>query len=316
MDHEFINGIIAVKEKQLLGERIARMSGMTAEEAFRVLLEAGFGGDTEAADVHAFERLVEADERDTDAFILRYAPTDAERSYFLAPCDFHNAKAIVKAGSLEAARPMLAPNGLCSAEEIARFYGNGKGSGLTRGLEEAISAGKAALEGGAGGAELGMIFERALYAQLAEACKKRRILKKLIAGRADRLNLLSAFRAKGASPKAWFLQGGTLKEADVCLAAQDARKLRMLVGGSELSAFGEALLDAKEGGKPFVAAEKLLASYEADFFAKRRFDLQRELPFLYYVFRRRAENDNVRILFVCLLAGMGEEEVKARLRAI
>ena len=42
----------------------------------------------------------------------------------------------------------------------------------------------------------------------------------------------------------------------------------------------------------------------------------RNQPFLYYVFRRRAENADVRILFVCLLAGMKDYEIKARLRSV
>ena len=58
----------------------------------------------------------------------------------------------------------------------------------------------------------------------------------------------------------------------------------------------------------------MLASCEAEYFAARRFELKKSEPFLYYAFRRRIENENVRILFVCLLAGMKEDEIKKRLR--
>jgi vacuolar-type H+-ATPase subunit C/Vma6 len=37
-------------------------------------------------------------------------------------------------------------------------------------------------------------------------------------------------------------------------------------------------------------------------------------PFLYYVFRKRAENADVRIIFVCLGAGMSQAEIKKRRR--
>ena len=73
---------------------------------------------------------------------------------------------------------------------------------------------------------------------------------------------------------------------------------------------------ATAAAMPLTAAERIAESYEAELLAARRYDLKRSQPFLYYVFRRRAENANVRILFVCLLAGMREADVKRRLRAV
>lgn len=55
---------------------------------------------------------------------------------------------------------------------------------------------------------------------------------------------------------------------------------------------------------------------EIDFLAAKKYELKSTQPFLYYVLRRRAENSNLRILFVCLLAGMSEGDIKRRLRAI
>ena len=67
---------------------------------------------------------------------------------------------------------------------------------------------------------------------------------------------------------------------------------------------------------PLTEAEREAASFETEFFAAGKYDLERNQPFLYYVFRRRAENANVRIVFVCLQAGMREGEIKKRLRAM
>ena len=65
-----------------------------------------------------------------------------------------------------------------------------------------------------------------------------------------------------------------------------------------------------------MQAEKIAESYETEYFSAKKYDLKRSQPFLYYVFRRRIENSNVRILFVCLLAGMREQDIRKRLRAI
>lgn len=73
---------------------------------------------------------------------------------------------------------------------------------------------------------------------------------------------------------------------------------------------------SRTGGTAADGGGKLRDSYETDFFAERKYELEKNQPFLYYVFRRRAESENVRIIFVCLLAGMRESEIKKRLRAL
>ena len=80
-------------------------------------------------------------------------------------------------------------------------------------------------------------------------------------------------------------------------------------------AYELAELDRREG-LPHTAAERETENYEVRFFAAKKYELVRNQPFLYYVFRRRAENADVRILFVCLLAGMKDYEIKARLRSV
>jgi hypothetical protein len=56
-------------------------------------------------------------------------------------------------------------------------------------------------------------------------------------------------------------------------------------------------------------------SYAQDFLSANRFELKNSQPFLYYVFRRRAQNANVRIVFACLLSKLPEKQIKMRLRA-
>lgn len=314
MDYVYLNGAIAVKEQKLLKDKILRMSETTAEDAFRTLTESGFGQGAVAADVYGFESLVRADERDIDEFIRTCAPSNAEREYFLSPRDYHNAKAFVKSEAL-GSKPenMLAPDGMYPAAQIGECVKEEKYESLGE-LGKAAKEGREACKEDADGAKIGMIFERAQQAHLTRVCSKNKILKKLLADKTDMKNLLTAFRA-GSAEESLFLPGGRLPQKIFSLLLRDPDRAEKELAGGEFSAFAAALFSAKREGKPYTVAERMLDGYEAVFFEKRKYDLDKNLPFLYYVFRRRAENENVRILFVCLLAGMKEAEIKARLRA-
>ena len=96
-DLNYTNGVIAVREKYLLKDKILKLCETSAEDALRSLLESGFGKGVEISSVYDYEKLVAADEKSIDEFIREYAPSRAETEYLLSPRDFHNAKALVKA---------------------------------------------------------------------------------------------------------------------------------------------------------------------------------------------------------------------------
>ena len=114
VDLSYTEGVIAAKDKYLLKDKILRLCEMTADDAFRSLLEYGFGGGAETtSSVFDYEKLIQAEEMALDGFILQYAPTKADAEYLLSPRDFHNAKALMKAKLLGAdAEKMLASEGL------------------------------------------------------------------------------------------------------------------------------------------------------------------------------------------------------------
>lgn len=318
VDLLFTNGVIAVREKNLLREKIVRMCEMSADDAFRTLTESGFGGG-EGGTVYEVERLVAADERAVDDFIREYAPNEAERQYLLGPRDFHNAKALVKAEYLGVdAEKMLAPEGLVPVALMKECFSSEDFSPLKGELGRAVTSARAYLaEGGTEGAEVGAIFERALFRHLTEVCKRHGLLKKFVAAKADMTNLLTALRsADGASAAKGYVTGGKLKPEQLSrLFEGEESALRVLEKTPYLS-FAKLCLSAKAEGRPMTQAERLRDSYDLELLGEHRFELKASQPFLYYVFRRRAENENVRIVFVCLLSGMPEREIKARLRAV
>lgn len=320
---DYINGVIAVKEVYLLGDKISKLCDVSAEDAFRTVSESGFGKGAEAVSVYEYEKLLSADERDLDAFIREYAVTNAEKAYLLSPRDFHNAKAILKAhyaeGDLE---KMLAPEGLLSVETITQCIEEQNYKPLGEELSAVCEkAAKLFGEDGtdeASGAEIGAIFEKALFGHLKSLCSKNLMLKKLIAKKADMTDILTALRSNTPEYAAnnYVLCGKLKQEQLANLFLEDGDKAAHALDGTGYEKFLEICLEDKNDGLPLTRAELIRDNLEIDFLAERKYELKRSQPFLYYVLRRRAENANLRILFVCLLAGMGESEIKKRLRAI
>lgn len=316
----YTNGVIAVREKYLLKDRIYKLCETGAEEALRTLSETGFGKGAEISSVYEFEKLVSADEKDIDAFIREYAPSNAEAEYLLAPRDFHNAKAFVKAHYLKLdVQPLLAPEGLVPVNLILNAVTEGKYDSLPKALGAAVKDACKLLsesENKVSGAEIGNIFEKAQFAHLKQACSKNLLLKKLLAVKADMTNILTALRSENAEyAQKYYVDGGKISvERLNKLFADDKERAAHSLDDTKYSEFTRKCFADMAEGLPLTEAEKLCESYERQYFSEKQYELKSSQPFLYYVFRRRAENANVRILFVCLLAGMSDSEIKKRLR--
>ncbi len=296
-DTTFTNGVIAVKEKQLLGEKVFRFPELTVGEVVRALSESGFGGGESSPDaIYAYEQGV------LDDFIRTYAPGEAEKNFFLAPRDFHNLKALYKAERLgRSADGMLAPAGMRSIDELKTMLAEKKG------LPE--------IGDDATGAEIGAAFDRAEFQYLFRACALRPILKKLLRARADMTNLLTAFRASSMEEaESLFLQGGKLKKEDLMrVFSEDPERRAHAPAKFPYAEFYGACAAAKEKGLPLTDAERMKEEFETRFFFEKRFALSGKEPFLYYVFRRKAEISNVRTVLICLNAGVSAREIGKRL---
>lgn len=317
----YTEGVIAVREKYLLKDRILRLCEMTAEDAFRSLLEYGFGGGAEtASSIHDYEKLIEREEALLDEFILDYAPSRAESVYFLSPRDFHNAKALLKAKLLgEDAEKMLASRGLIDVETLSACVKSGDYTVLSafpklkevcQQVENAVLAGQTL-----SGKEIGLRFERATYQYLLDGCRFSAFLKRSIQSKMDMTNLLTAFRATDDEDvKVSFIEGGRLRLSDVLAVRGDGWR-----EGKAYKTYPEFLqlcILAKERGLPLTLPERYRDGFDVEKLHENRYELKRNEPFLYYVLCRKAENANVRIIFALQLLGASEQEMKKRLRGV
>lgn len=312
IDSDFTNGAIAVKEKSLLGDKVFRLAEGSAEEALRALSDSGFGQGAEGG----IEQMCRAEEEALDAFIREYAPGKTELYYLLSPRDFYNAKAVVKAQRAGIDyKPLLAPDGLIPAEVIAAAVKDGDFKALGEVLGEAV---KSALEAEkTTGAEIGARFDRAQFEFLTRKCRFDRFLSGLIAGKADRLNVLTAMRSQSFEfAEKLFVAGGTVKTKNLKnIFSEDADKAARALEGTAAEEFYKLCLAAKQKGLPFIEAERESDTFESGYFSARKYELEGRNPFLYYVLRRRADINNARTVVVCLNAGVAPQEIKRRLRA-
>lgn len=312
----YTNGVIAVKENKLLGEKIAKLAESNADDAFRMIVESGFGKGAAFSSVYEYEELIQSEERDLDAFIGEYAPSEVEKEYFLSPRDFHNAKAVVKGLYLnEPCDKMLAPDGLIPAEELKKAIAEGEYGNLPDGLKEAVEECNKLIEENesVSGADIGVIFDKAAYAELFLKCSRNSFLKRALAAKVDMSNILTAMRsADYEHAEKSFFRGGKLKEEHLQnIFGDDGHAL----DNTPYKEFYRLCMEAKKGNLPFTEAERAFDTYETKLLYAKRHELKNKQPFLYYVLRRRAEIADVRILFVCLMAGMQSKDIKKRLRS-
>ncbi len=320
LDTTYTGGVIAAREKYLLKDKIFRLCELTAEEAFRLLLDSGFGGGAETtASVYEYEKLIAFEEARIDEFVREYAPSKTETAYLLSPRDFHNAKALIKAAYLnESAEKMLTGEGLVTIETLKNCVNSSDFSALENEfLKEACESATALLEEEPSGAKIGEIFEKALYAHLRAALKGRPALKKLLSAKADMTNILIALRCgdEGLAKDKYLPAGKLTEERLSALFKEDTSKAKLAFKNTPYAEFLAQCLEAKEKGLPFTQGEKIAESYDVAYFAERKYGLKKSEPFLYYIYRRKAENANIRIVFACLLAGLHEQDIKRRLRA-
>ena len=322
LDMAYTSGVIAVREKYLLKERIYRLCELSAEEVFRMLLESGFGGGAETATgVYDYEKLIAVEEEKTDAFIREYAPKKGIVQYLLSPRDFHNAKALIKGSYTgESVERMLAPEGLITIATLKECVQSGEYAPLQEKcpkLAQACQEAVALVENEPSGEKLGVIFQTALFSHLKECVKGVGVLKKLLQAKADMTNILTAFRSENAeSAKEEYLPVGMLSERDLSvLFGTEKDKVLAYFSQTPYAQFVKVCLSAKEKGLPMTEAEKLRDGYDTAYFNERKYELEKCEPFLYYIYRRKVECANIRIVFVCLLAGLSEQEIKMRLRA-
>lgn len=311
-DLTFINGVVKSRERFLLGDKIDRLAEGSSEDAFRLLKESGFGGETPAEGPHQAERLIRAEEADLNSFVREYAPTDKTAAFLLAEYDFHNAEALVKcryAGANE--EKLLSAEGYFTIGFLKENI-FGEGEGLPAELKSAAETSAALFsDGKANGLEIDCIFKRELYAYMKRRAEGKK-LKEILSASADAANVSSALRSREASlAEKMFVTGGKLPLSQI-IALCDA-SYQDIKDGDYPPEIKEAAA-AAEREEPLSSFERSRDDFPLLLLYKTRYDMAGAEPFLTYVYRRRAEIRNARLITVSLAAGLLPSAIKNKIR--
>ena len=309
----FSNGVIKSREKFLLGDKIARLADSSAEEAFGLLKESGFGGDAHAENISQAEKMVRAEEVLVNDFIKEYAPDPKTQAFLLAEYDFHNAQAAIRckyAGADES--KIYAPEGNLSVDALKAAAEKGEYSSLPKEVGDAMRDAAALFEGDkASGLDIDCVFRRRQYEYMQRNAASKP-LKKILSASADAANVSTALRGRDEKlAEKSFLKGGKLSLEDIktlCSAT-----FQEIEDGDFPEDVKVAARSAAKG-KPLTEFEKNTDDFALILLNETRYDMRGSEPFITYIMRRRAEIRNVRIIAVSLAAGIPSAQIKSKIR--
>lgn len=212
----FQNARIKSMESKLLSsqtlQRLAECSSL--EDAFKILIESGWGAS--GVETNNFDAVF-AYEEELAVSVLRNFNSDGALDAFLLFCDYHNAKALLKAKISGNDKPVLMPEGIYSSDAIKDAIIGGDVTALPEKMGEAIKLiEKLTLEEKITPHAIDTILDKAAYGNILAIVKKSgRLAREYFIRKIDYLNILSFIRCRklGLSEKFFeegFVEGGEL----------------------------------------------------------------------------------------------------------
>ena len=313
----FANARAAALSVRLPGaERLNRMADCSsAEDAVKILQEAGFGEGAASSDP---ETLIAAEERSFAAFVRDAAPDGRVARFLLARWDFANAEAVMRAKYLKRdAKTMAGTEGVYPLALLEEKIFADDYKPFSPQLAKALAEADAMFVGGtATGRRVGTLFARAQYAEEAETAQKERSLKEIAALRADAANIGIALRARNARIAAEMeVPGGTLTKRELeALAQEGADTIREIFRRSPRRELIACALEDFTAGRALLSLERAADGAALSVLKRERYSDEGMRPFLRYCFERLAEIGNVRIILSCLANGADRAVLRARMR--
>ena len=319
MDKVFVNGLVKSREKYLITERsfLQMASAATAEDAFKMLSESGFGDLGDAGfTVSEYEALAEREERKFSEFLQKYSPCEWFYSAFVAKTDFHNAEYAVIGQFNQVSENGYKKGGKFPEEEILRAA-SGEKNGLPTYLQEPINkARELFLKGEADGVKVSVIFSRARYAYMLKTVKSKD-WKEFLICEIDAKNLSCALRSKSTEfARNTYIPGGKIPFSvlDMIVDGREDKALDKLAR-TPYHGLLQKGLDARKEGKTLVEFELAADDFAMDRLKEKRFESEGITPLLLYANYKVNEIKNVRIVFAGKLSGASSDEIKRRLRS-
>lgn len=313
----------ALEGRLLTAERLNRMlDAGSAEDAFRLLRDTGYGLSAGTEDPRRYEELITAELMYTERLVDEISPDTRLTDVFLMRSDYHNAKAFLKmrqtSGDEQAA---LTPLGKVDNRELEEAVFKQEYTGLPEHLARAISAADAVVRLRPDPRTVDTVMDRAWYEWALSSVRSSRFLTGYFTAFADFHNLSSLIRARatGMTPaffRETLLPGGTIQQAalsDAYAASGDLPLHRL-----DTRAYGPRCAQALQvalAGRAWEF-EKFRDNYLTRYVRSRRWEHFSIEPVVAFLLAKEAEARAIRLIMAGKLNGVPGDVLGERLREL
>ena len=318
----YANARAKAKESGLLGlNRLNRMvDTANPNDAIKILAEVGFGYGMIIDDVSQFENLIFAEEEKLCAFIHECCSSEFVKKFLLIAKDFQNAEIFMREKHLKSSfTGVRLIGGLYDVDTMKECIMTDNYSRFDKIFADAlIKVDEMFVSGNYNGMKINSVFERSKFSQMCYylSKSKNKVLKDIFRVKVDLANISISLRARDYNlVKDDFIDGGTLSERDLKSLCEDSfASLKEKFAHYSQKILILSAIDSAEKGKPLSDFEQKADDYALQYLSKYKYSFDGIFPFLLYVYYKKAELNNVRIILVGLLNGVSAGEIKKRLR--
>ena len=323
-DYLAISARIRAMETGLLTrERMEQvLEARSDDEAVKILQECGYP-ELDATHPEAMDAALSAAREATLADLGDSAPDPRYIDIFKLKYDYHNAKAVLKAGAMGTDPDrMLMDMGRVPAAELKEAVQTGELENLPSRLADAIQEAKEVLDTTRDPQLSDILLDRWCYRDMDDVAEATgsKFLHGYVKAQIDAANLRFLVRTLRMGKNADFLRGVLFEGGDVAedailaVSAGGGNGLAELYASTRFRAAAEAGAEALRGGA-LTEFEKLCDDAVGDYLAGAQMVPFGEAPVLGYLAARETEYTNLRILLLGRSMGLPADVIRSRLRA-
>lgn len=309
---------IRVFEKRLLRKQqlLTMAEAKDADEAMRILMDAGYGSGLQAA-AHDFEKLLSEEQRQMYSTIKELVPEENFINIFLYKNDYHNLKVLIKEELSGAdGSKYLIDGGTIPLEKLKKSLADRTYSGFTKNMEIGVKNAYDLYSKQRNGQIIDICLDVACFKDMKETAEgsKNSFIQGYVTILCDLANLKNIIRVRKMKKSfantftAVFVPGGKISLETF----RAAFSLDAIAAGFKSTDYGELC----EKGMPhgFTEFEKLCDNYVMEYVSKAKYEALTIEPLIAYVYAKETEIKTVRIIMASKLNGIDTDTIKERLR--
>lgn len=327
-DYAYATARIRARETKLLdSSRLDRMlEASTPEEAYKVLIEAGYGeGSDSSGSYFAFERLLSEEMLKTYGLLVETAPQIEVVRAFQKRYDTFNVKVLLKAEfSNQDPPPILSDTGTIDKDLMKTMIRERDYKEMDPVMHQAILDIYDVFSRTRDPQTIDLLLDKASYQQFVDDLNaiENTFLHEIAKVMVDTTNIKMFIRARALN-KSWdflrklLVEGGDIPET--VYAANSDKEVDHFIEDIQHTKYGDAVQKGwalYQSRKNISGLEKLLDDFLMELVRKAKIITMGVEPFIAYLFAKEAEIRNVRMIMTGKINGLPVDLIRERLRLV